>query len=54
VFPWEAGLKDSVLLMPFESVDVVVRFEEYRGVYLLHCHNLEHEDAGMMLNFEVS
>lgn len=25
------------------------------GVYVLqHCHNLEHEDAGMMLNIEVS
>ena len=53
VYPWEEGLKDTVLLLPFESVDVVVRFEEYRGLYLLHCHNLEHEDAGMMLNFEV-
>lgn len=53
VYPWEAGLKDTVMLLPFESVDVVVRFEEYRGLYLLHCHNLEHEDAGMMMNFEV-
>jgi FtsP/CotA-like multicopper oxidase with cupredoxin domain len=53
VFPWEEGLKDSVMLLPFESVDVAVRFEEYRGLYLLHCHNLEHEDAGMMMNFEV-
>ena len=53
VLPWERGLKDTVLLLPFESVDVVVHFPEYRGLYLLHCHNLEHEDAGMMLNFEV-
>ncbi len=53
VFPWERGLKDTVLLLPFESVDVAVLFPEYRGLYLLHCHNLEHEDAGMMLNFEV-
>ena len=53
VFPWEEGMKDTVLLLPFESVDVLVRFDEYRGLFLLHCHNLEHEDAGMMLNFEV-
>ena len=53
VFPWERGLKDTVLLLPFESVDVAVLFPEFRGLYLLHCHNLEHEDAGMMLNFEV-
>lgn len=53
LYPWERGFKDTVLLLPFESVDVAVRFEEHRGLYLLHCHNLEHEDAGMMMNFEV-
>ena len=53
VLPWEAGRKDTVLVLPGESVDVLVRFERHRGLYLLHCHNLEHEDAGMMLNFEV-
>ena len=26
---------------------------EYRGRFLMHCHNLVHEDMGMMLNFEV-
>ena len=54
VFLWERGLKDMVLLMPFESVDVAVQFPEYRGLFLLHCHTLEHEDHGMMLNFEVT
>jgi FtsP/CotA-like multicopper oxidase with cupredoxin domain len=53
VFPWEEGLKDTVLLFPGEEVRVAVRFPDYRGRYLLHCHNLEHEDAGMMLNFAV-
>ncbi|WP_462220493.1 multicopper oxidase domain-containing protein [Ferruginibacter sp.] len=24
-----------------------------KGKYVLHCHNLEHEDSGMMLNFEI-
>jgi FtsP/CotA-like multicopper oxidase with cupredoxin domain len=50
--PWEAGLKDTVLTLPGETVDVAVRFF-YEGLYLLHCHNLEHEDMDMMLNFEV-
>jgi FtsP/CotA-like multicopper oxidase with cupredoxin domain len=53
LFPWERGLKDTVLILPFESVEVAVHFQLYQGLYLLHCHNLEHEDAGMMLNFEV-
>ena len=54
VLPWERGLKDTVLLLPFETVEVAVRFEEHRGLFLLHCHNLEHEDEGMMLNFEIT
>ncbi|MBT8338095.1 MAG: multicopper oxidase domain-containing protein [Gemmatimonadetes bacterium] len=54
LYPWEGGLKDTVLLMPFESVEVVVHFVRHRGLYLMHCHNLEHEDDGMMLNFEVT
>jgi FtsP/CotA-like multicopper oxidase with cupredoxin domain len=53
VFPYEAGWKDTVLVMPLESVEVLIRFDAYRGLYLLHCHNLQHEDFGMMLNVEV-
>lgn len=48
----ETGFKDTVLVLPGERVDVAMRFVR-PGVFLLHCHNLEHEDAGMMLNFEV-
>jgi FtsP/CotA-like multicopper oxidase with cupredoxin domain len=53
VMPWETGLKDTVLVMPGERVDVAVRFDRYPGLFLLHCHNLEHEDMGMMTNFRV-
>lgn len=53
LFPWEAGWKDTVLLEDGETVEVLVRFDRFRGIYLLHCHKLEHEDMGMMANFEV-
>ena len=53
VMPWETGLKDTVLVFPGEHVEILVRFDHYPGLFLLHCHNLEHEDMGMMLNFEV-
>lgn len=53
VFPWEAGWKDTVLLDDGETVSVLIRFDGYTGVYLMHCHKLEHEDMGMMANFEV-
>ncbi len=53
VFPWERGWKDTVLLEDGETVSVLIRFDAFRGIYLMHCHKLEHEDMGMMANFEV-
>lgn len=53
LFPWERGWKDTVLLQDGETVEVLVRFDAYLGLYLMHCHKLEHEDMGMMSNFEV-
>ena len=47
------GWKDTVLVLPGETVQVLVRFEDYAGLYLYHCHNLEHEDGGMMRNYKV-
>lgn len=49
----DRGWKDTVLLMPGERVRFLKRFDDYRGLFLHHCHNLEHEDAGMMRNFRV-
>jgi len=53
LFPWERGWKDTVLLQDGETVEALIRFDAYRGLYLMHCHKLEHEDMGMMANFEV-
>jgi FtsP/CotA-like multicopper oxidase with cupredoxin domain len=53
LFPWESGWKDTVLLEDRETVEILIRFDGYRGEYVLHCHKLEHEDMGMMANFEV-
>jgi len=50
--PLAAGLMDTVDLVPGEAVEVITRFEGYRGRYVFHCHNLEHEDTGMMATFE--
>lgn len=49
----EKGWKDTVLVMPGEKVRVIMTFTLYTGVFVFHCHNLEHEDDGMMLNFEI-
>ncbi|MEV4581688.1 multicopper oxidase domain-containing protein [Nonomuraea jabiensis] len=49
----DAGWKDTVDVRPYEVVDVLARFDGHRGRYMLHCHNLEHEDMAMMADFEV-
>lgn len=49
----DEGWKDTVLVMPGERVRVLARFTE-PGLFLYHCHNLEHEDMGMMRNFLVA
>ena len=46
--PYDGGWKDTVDLRPAEVVEVAVRFTEHAGRYVLHCHNLEHEDMAMM------
>lgn len=51
--PTDIGWKDTVLVGPNETVRILVRFNAYKGIYLMHCHNLEHEDDGMMVNIEV-
>ena len=50
--PSDAGWKDTVDVRPGEVVEVLVRFTDYAGRYVMHCHNLEHEDMMMMANFE--
>lgn len=50
--PHENGWKDTVLVAPKEKVQINVKFTQ-KGKFVFHCHNLEHEDDGMMLNFEV-
>lgn len=47
------GWKDTVLLMPGERIKIMIRFDDYPGLFLYHCHNLEHEDMGMMRNYYV-
>ena len=49
----EKGWKDTVLLLPGEKVRLILTFSDYTGTFVLHCHNLEHEDDGMMLNYKI-
>jgi len=45
--------KDSVNVPKHGVVRIVVRFEDYAGKWMFHCHILDHEDMGMMGILEV-
>ena len=47
------GWKDTVLVLPGDRVQVIKRFNTYKGTFIYHCHNLEHEDMSMMRNFRI-
>jgi FtsP/CotA-like multicopper oxidase with cupredoxin domain len=49
--PKDAGWKDTVEVRAYDVVEVLVKFTGFKGRYMLHCHNLEHEDMAMMVNF---
>ncbi len=51
--PEDAGYKDTVFLKQGEKARVITRFGSYKGLYVFHCHNAEHEDMRMMGQFEV-
>jgi len=50
----DAGPTDTVLVLPGQTVRVQVTFSRNPGLYLYHCHILEHEDMGMMRNFRLT
>ena len=49
----DEGWLDTVLVLPGETVRVQVTFSNHTGLFLYHCHVLEHEDMGMMRNFRI-
>lgn len=50
--PNETGWKDTFMVYPGETVRAIANFKN-PGVFMYHCHILEHEDSGMMGEFLV-
>jgi FtsP/CotA-like multicopper oxidase with cupredoxin domain len=48
----EACLKETFFLDPGDDVLIAGRFSDYTGKYVMHCHMLDHEDHGLMSQFE--
>jgi FtsP/CotA-like multicopper oxidase with cupredoxin domain len=51
--PWEDCLKETFFVHPNERVRVAGHFSDYTGKFVIHCHMLDHEDHGLMGQFQV-
>ncbi len=49
---WEMGWKDTVIAYPGEITRIKARFDQ-PGLYVWHCHIVEHEDNEMMRPYRV-
>jgi len=55
---WEKWARKDVyrigpLLDTTDSVDIAIRFREFAGTYMEHCHNTQHEDKAMLLRWDI-
>jgi FtsP/CotA-like multicopper oxidase with cupredoxin domain len=51
--PLEIGRKDVIRLDPNAKAEIYIRFRDFRGQYVMHCHNVVHEDHAMMVNWKI-
>jgi spore coat protein A len=51
--PHERCLKETFFLDPFDDIVVAGKMSDHTGKYVVHCHMLDHEDHGLMSQFEV-
>ncbi|MDQ3759036.1 MAG: multicopper oxidase family protein [Actinomycetota bacterium] len=51
--PHEDCLKETFFLHPFDRLLIAGKASDYTGKYVVHCHMLDHEDHGLMSQFEV-
>ena len=51
--PIEGGRKDVIRLGPNDEVKILMRFRDFVGRYVMHCHNVIHEDHAMMLRWDI-
>lgn len=53
VTPLSTGRKDVTKVEPGEAALIRMQFRDYVGKYLIHCHNMGHEDAFMMVAWHI-
>lgn len=55
---WERWARKDVYRIGGEedssrNVEIAIRFREFAGTYMEHCHNTQHEDTAMLLRWDV-
>jgi hypothetical protein len=55
---WEKGARKDVYRIgegidSSVDVEIAIRFREFAGTYMEHCHNTQHEDTSMLLRWDV-
>lgn len=51
--PLMSGRKDVSRLEAGQGALIKMQFRDYNGRYLIHCHNMAHEDAFMMVRWDI-
>jgi FtsP/CotA-like multicopper oxidase with cupredoxin domain len=51
--PIERGRKDVYVVGERMTIRVLLRFRDFQGKYMMHCHNLTHEDHAMMMRWDI-
>jgi manganese oxidase len=55
---WEQGARKDVYRLhtsadSTNSVDLAIRFREFMGSFMEHCHNTQHEDNAMLMRWDI-
>jgi FtsP/CotA-like multicopper oxidase with cupredoxin domain len=51
--PLQTGRKDIVRVNPGEQATIAMQFRDFHGRYMIHCHNMSHEDDFMMARWDI-
>jgi FtsP/CotA-like multicopper oxidase with cupredoxin domain len=51
--PLESGRKDVIVMPGGNEVELFIRFRDFRGKYMIHCHNMNHEDNFMLVRWTI-
>ena len=45
--------RDITTLLPNDEIEIFMRWKDFHGKYVMHCHNVVHEDHSMMVRWDI-